>query len=90
MCKHTFHENCLRTWYETSRSDSCPICRRRFSSVEVDIEQYDPDFELHQAQAEYILNSLPDDISSSERLETEPDLLDDEEIEVDRPYVINS
>ena len=26
LCKHTFHKQCITTWYESS--DDCPICRR--------------------------------------------------------------
>lgn len=33
-CKHKYHENCLRTWYDNDNGgngDTCPVCRRRFS-----------------------------------------------------------
>jgi hypothetical protein len=31
LCKHLYHELCLKNWYEMSQSDTCPVCRRRFS-----------------------------------------------------------
>ncbi|CDW88717.1 ring-h2 finger protein rha1b [Stylonychia lemnae] len=41
LCKHLFHENCLKSWYETAHQDTCPVCRRRFSfrSIEEEREQ---------------------------------------------------
>lgn len=50
------------------------------------------DLSIHRAQLEFILNSLPGENDSSERLETEPDLLEEEDdLEHNNaPFAINS
>lgn len=27
-CDHKFHARCIGTWFKTTRSDTCPLCRR--------------------------------------------------------------
>ena len=50
-CKHRFHEECLKSWYETDtggNGDTCPVCRRPFSKlIEISIE--DLQFQAEQA-----------------------------------------
>ena len=38
LCKHLYHESCLKSWYEMSQADTCPVCRRRFSVMSTDNE----------------------------------------------------
>jgi hypothetical protein len=63
VCKHRFHEPCLKKWYETDtggNGDTCPVCRRPFSKpIEISLE--DIQFEAEQAYYAAVLGLNNDD-----------------------------
>ena len=64
VCKHRFHELCLKSWYETDtggNGDTCPVCRRPFSKP-IEISMEDIQFEAEQAYYAAVLGLNSDDL----------------------------
>jgi len=37
-CQHTFHQNCIDKWFQTTTDSSCPICRTKIITNQPNIE----------------------------------------------------
>lgn len=52
-CNHTFHQTCLKTWFNTCKSNgrpqTCPLCRRELNDVLNEMSDTDRDTYLNYA-----------------------------------------
>lgn len=37
-CQHTFHQDCIDKWFQTTTDNSCPICRAKINTNQSNIE----------------------------------------------------
>ena len=34
-CEHNYHKECITTWFQTSKSNNCPLCKSKIEEMQI-------------------------------------------------------